>query len=58
MRLPWGAERVQVRHLDARPGDVRHSLGDIRKTRELLGYEPSVDFERGLEQVVRFASQS
>jgi UDP-N-acetylglucosamine 4-epimerase len=32
-----------------RPGDVRHSLADITMARELFGYEPDVDFERGLE---------
>ncbi|VAV83212.1 UDP-glucose 4-epimerase [hydrothermal vent metagenome] len=32
-----------------RPGDVRHSLADITLARTLMGYEPDVDFERGLE---------
>ncbi len=32
-----------------RPGDVRHSLADIGLARALIGYEPEVDFERGLE---------
>ena len=31
-----------------RPGDVRHSLADISLARSVLGYEPSVDFARGL----------
>lgn len=32
-----------------RPGDVRHSLADISLARTLMGYDPEVDFERGLE---------
>ena len=32
-----------------RKGDVRHSLADITMARTLLGYEPEIDFERGLE---------
>jgi UDP-N-acetylglucosamine 4-epimerase len=32
-----------------RPGDVRHSLADIGKARELLGYEPTHGLEAGLE---------
>jgi nucleoside-diphosphate-sugar epimerase len=35
-----------------RPGDVKHSLADISKARELLGYEPSLTFEEGLERTV------
>ncbi len=38
--------------LDPRPGDIRHSLGDIQKARELLGYEPQVGFREGLELTV------
>jgi nucleoside-diphosphate-sugar epimerase len=35
-----------------RPGDVMHSLADINKARTLLGYEPSLTFEEGLERTV------
>ncbi len=36
----------------ARPGDVRHSLGDISLAREILGYEPLVSFDEGLKATV------
>jgi UDP-glucose 4-epimerase len=39
-------------HADERVGDVRHSLADISKARELLGYEPEVDLEEGLRRTV------
>ncbi len=31
-----------------RTGDIMHSQADITKARELLGYEPPVDFDKGL----------
>jgi nucleoside-diphosphate-sugar epimerase len=47
---------LRVEHLDARPGDVRHSLGDIQKARHLLGYEPSVAFGDGLRETYTLSS--
>ena len=34
-----------------RPGDVKHSLADISKARNLLGYEPEVTVREGLRRV-------
>ena len=39
-------------HRAERPGDIKHSRADIAKARELLGYEPIVNFEEGLRQTV------
>ncbi len=39
---------------DPRPGDVRHSLADISKARELLGYEPVIGFADGLKRTVNY----
>jgi UDP-glucose 4-epimerase len=36
----------------ARPGDVRESLADVSLARELIGYEPSVAFEEGVERTI------
>ena len=38
----------------ARPGDVRDSQADIGQARALLGYEPIVDLQTGLERTVAF----
>ena len=35
-----------------RPGDVAESLADISLARELIGYEPSVAFEDGLQRTI------
>jgi UDP-glucose 4-epimerase len=39
---------------EPRQGDVKHSLADIRKGKEVLGYEPIVGIEAGLEMTVEF----
>ncbi|MEW6376172.1 MAG: SDR family oxidoreductase [Thermodesulfobacteriota bacterium] len=39
---------------EARKGDVRHSLADIHKGKEILNYEPTVGVEVGLEKTVEF----
>ena len=37
----------------ARPGDVRHSLADIARARDILGYAPSTDLRDGLERTIK-----
>ena len=39
-------------YAETRAGDVRDSQADISKARRLLGYEPIVRFEQGLENTV------
>ena len=40
---------IQAVYRDPRPGDVRHSLADISLAKELLGYDPQYDIDRGLD---------
>lgn len=42
--------QVEPRFAPPRPGDVRHSLADVSRARELLGFRPGVGFQRGLER--------
>jgi len=37
-----------------RAGDIRHSVADIARARDALGYEPGVAFEAGLRELVSF----
>jgi len=37
---------------DFRPGDVRHSLADISKAKELLGYKPTHRISQGLDEAM------
>jgi nucleoside-diphosphate-sugar epimerase len=39
---------------EPRQGDVKHSLADIRKGKEILNYETTVGVEMGLEKTVEF----
>ena len=39
---------------EPRQGDVRHSLADIRKGKEMIKYEPKVGIEIGLKKTVEF----
>ena len=43
---------VEPIYMETRAGDVRDSQADISKARRLLGYEPVVSFEDGLEKTV------
>jgi len=42
---------IESHHTDPRPGDIKHSLANIGKARQLLGYEPEVDFYEGLKKI-------
>ena len=43
-----GRDAAAAEYRPVRAGDVRHSLADITRARELLGYEPRVELEEGL----------
>ena len=43
---------VKPIHREFRPGDVRHSLADISKARDLLGYAPSHRIDAGLKEAM------
>jgi UDP-glucose 4-epimerase len=45
---------VEPRHEPARVGDVRESMADITQARQLLGYEPSIDFLEGLKRSIDY----
>ena len=54
-----GQYNIEAEYQDARQGDVRHSLADISRARDLLGYEPHVDLEEGLRLTIDWwSSQS
>jgi UDP-glucose 4-epimerase len=48
---------IKPRHAAARAGDVRHSRADISRARWDLDYEPTVSFEDGLAQTLRWFRQ-
>ncbi|HEV2914448.1 MAG TPA: SDR family oxidoreductase [Pyrinomonadaceae bacterium] len=53
-----GRAQVEPEYREARVGDVRHSLADITRARQLLGYEPRVGLEEGLRSTIEWWKQS
>lgn len=52
-RLPAIAE-LEANYGEVRPGDISHSLADISKARDLLGYDPNFSIARGLNEVAEW----
>lgn len=40
-----------------RPGDVRHSKADISRARQILGYQPTVPVDDGIDRTVRWFAE-
>jgi len=45
---------VLPRYAAGRPGEVKDSLASVAKAREIIGYEPVVDFDEGLRRTVAY----
>lgn len=45
---------IKPTHAAPRPGDIRESMADITLARQLLGYEPLIDFEEGLRRSIEY----
>ena len=43
---------VPIEHVDPREGDIQRSCADISRAREVLGFEPTVDLETGLRDLL------
>jgi nucleoside-diphosphate-sugar epimerase len=53
-----GRTDLEAEYRETRVGDVRHSLADIARAREFLGYEPGVGLEEGLRKTIDWWKQS
>jgi nucleoside-diphosphate-sugar epimerase len=53
-----GRTGASAEYREPRTGDVRHSLADITRAREMLGYEPRVGLEEGLQKTIEWWQQS
>jgi dTDP-L-rhamnose 4-epimerase len=49
--LTGGEVRPDLRH-QYRAGDIRHCYADLTKARRLLGFEPRISLEDGLEDLL------
>lgn len=52
------AQQAEPQYRDFRAGDVRHSLADISKARNLLGYAPQFSVIKGLDKAAQWYLQS
>lgn len=49
-----GVNHIEPIYAPPRPGDIMHSLADITKAKQMLGYEPSVPLEEGLKITIKW----
>ena len=54
MARALGRDDLKPIHAPERAGDVKHSLADLRRAKEILGYEPIVDFAAGLAATMQW----
>ncbi len=53
-----GTPQLTPNYAPERAGDVKHSLADISRAREVLGYAPIVDFRQGLGATMQWYRQA
>lgn len=54
MMIDIVGKKLTPEYQPERAGDVKHSLADLTKARQILGYEPIVAFRPGLEETVKW----
>ncbi|MGE8080745.1 NAD-dependent epimerase/dehydratase family protein [Peribacillus loiseleuriae] len=57
-QLKWHFPDMKVNKETSRVGDVVNTWADIEKAKRLLGYEPKVDFIKGLSETVKWAKEN
>jgi UDP-glucose 4-epimerase len=50
--LSLSGKDLEVKHLDARPGDIKRSCADMRKAEKVLGFKPKISLEEGLRRLL------
>lgn len=49
-----GKENLGIKYTDPRPGDIKHSFGDISKAKKLLGFKALYTQEEGLRDYLKW----
>jgi len=47
-------KKLEPVYKEPRTGDIRHSLADISKAKQKLGYEPKFTLQKGLEETIKW----
>jgi nucleoside-diphosphate-sugar epimerase len=53
-----GKENIKPIYALPRPGDIKHSLADVKKAKELIGYSPFVSFEEGIAKAINWYKEN
>ena len=48
------ARKIELVHVDALPGEVRHNKADISRIRNELGFNPTYSVERGIRETIEW----
>lgn len=51
-------ENIKPVYAPPRPGDIKHSLADVKKAKELIGYVPFVTFEEGIAKAINWYKEN
>jgi UDP-N-acetylglucosamine/UDP-N-acetyl-alpha-D-glucosaminouronate 4-epimerase len=43
---------ITPKYLPPRFGDIKHSLADVSRAKEVIGYEPKIDFDEGIRKAI------
>jgi len=52
IRKLLGKENIKPTYAPPRPGDIKYSLADVTRAKEIIGYEPLVTFEEGIAKAI------
>ena len=58
IRTLLGRDHLEPIYAPPRPGDIKHSLADVTKARQLIGYEPKVSFDAGIRRAIDWYRQN
>lgn len=58
VRQVTGRDNIEPEYKEARTGDILHSLADIGRATDVLGYEPKVGLRQGLELTIAASNNS
>ena len=47
-----GKNHIEPTYAPPRPGDIKHSLADVKKAKEIIGYEPTISFDEGIRKAI------
>jgi UDP-N-acetylglucosamine 4-epimerase len=54
MNVEEGSFGSTIRHVDFRAGDIKHSLANTDRARDLLGYSPQFSLAQGMAETVKW----